>query len=168
MLPPPNRFPSVLQPLSLALVVKLVLNNTFLRTHAPFRSFTFLLSLGTEFTEYKCQSVCACACACADTDMGRQSGDMSVIPTSVEHTVHECPHASRLLRLDHASKKSNSDGLHPNSDGLQPSSDGLHPRFEASLPLDHCSISDSGVGLENSRPSPASVHPPRVCPFQGP
>ena len=58
MLPPPNRFPSVLQPLPLALVVKLVLNNTFLRTHAPFRSFTFLLSLGTELTENQCQSVC--------------------------------------------------------------------------------------------------------------
>ena len=57
MLPPLNRFPSALQPLPLALVVKLVLNNTFLRTHAPFRSFTFLLSLGTELTENQCQSV---------------------------------------------------------------------------------------------------------------
>ena len=29
----------------------------FLRTHAPCRSFTFLLNVGTEFAEYKCQSV---------------------------------------------------------------------------------------------------------------
>ena len=54
---PQNRFPSALQPLPLALVLKLLLNNTFLRTHAPFRSFTFLLDLGTEPTENQCQSV---------------------------------------------------------------------------------------------------------------
>ena len=34
-------------------------NNTVLRTHAPFRSLTFLLSLGTELTENQCQSVSA-------------------------------------------------------------------------------------------------------------
>ena len=33
-----------------------LLNNTFLRTHASFRSLTFLLSLGTELTENQCQS----------------------------------------------------------------------------------------------------------------
>ena len=57
MLPPPNRFPSALQPLPLALVVTLLLNNTFLRTHAPFRSFTVLLDVGIELTENQCQSV---------------------------------------------------------------------------------------------------------------
>ena len=29
----------------------------FLRTHAPFRSLAFLLNVGTDLTEYKCQSV---------------------------------------------------------------------------------------------------------------
>ena len=55
---PQTGFPAVLQPLPLALTVKLWLNNTFLRTHAPFRSFAFLLGLGIELTENQCQSVC--------------------------------------------------------------------------------------------------------------
>ena len=60
MLPPPNRFPSALQPFPLAFVVKLLLNNTFLQTHAPFRSFTFLLDVGIELTANQCQSVWVC------------------------------------------------------------------------------------------------------------
>ena len=55
---PQTGFPAVLQPLPLALTVKLWLNNTFLRTHAPFRSFAFLLDLGIELIENQCQSVC--------------------------------------------------------------------------------------------------------------
>ena len=54
---PQTGFPAAVQPLHLALAVKLWLNNTFLWTHAPFRSFAFLLDLGIELTENQCQSV---------------------------------------------------------------------------------------------------------------
>ena len=48
---PINRFPTALQLLNAASTCTLsetLFNNTFLRTHAPFRSFTFLLNVGTE------------------------------------------------------------------------------------------------------------------------
>ena len=48
---PSNRFPTTLQLLNAASTCTLsetLFNNTFLRTHAPFRSFTFLLNVGTE------------------------------------------------------------------------------------------------------------------------
>ena len=57
---PQNRFPTALQLLIAASTCarcETMLNNTFLRTHAPFRSLTFFLSLGTELTENQCQSV---------------------------------------------------------------------------------------------------------------
>ena len=54
---PQTGFPAAVQPLHFALAVKLWLNNTFLRTRAPFRYFTFLLDVGTELTENQCQSV---------------------------------------------------------------------------------------------------------------
>ena len=44
----------------LSVFVKHFFNNTVLLTHAPFRSIAFLLNVGTEFTEYNCQSVCVC------------------------------------------------------------------------------------------------------------
>ena len=57
----PKHFPTAeLQPRADRLRVHFnrMFNNTLLRTHAPFRSFTFLLNVGTELTEYNCQSVC--------------------------------------------------------------------------------------------------------------
>ena len=57
---PQNRFLTASQLLNAASTCtrcETLLNNTFLRTHAPFRSLTFLLSLGTELTENQCQSV---------------------------------------------------------------------------------------------------------------
>ena len=48
---PKSRFPTALQLLNAASTCTLsetLFNNTFLRTHAPFRSFTFLLNVGTE------------------------------------------------------------------------------------------------------------------------
>ena len=46
-----------MQPLPLALAVKLWLNNTVFADPFTLRFFTFLLSLGTELTENQCQSV---------------------------------------------------------------------------------------------------------------
>ena len=56
----PKHFPTAeLQPRADRLRVHFnrMFNNTLLRTHAPCRSFTFLLNVGTELTEYNCQSV---------------------------------------------------------------------------------------------------------------
>ena len=60
MLPLLNRFPTALQLLHAAFTCarcETLLNNTFLRTHAPFRSLTFVLNVGIELTANQCQSV---------------------------------------------------------------------------------------------------------------
>ena len=51
-----------MQPLPLALAVKLWLNNTVFADPFTLRFFTFLLDLGTELTENQCQSVCVFVC----------------------------------------------------------------------------------------------------------
>ena len=59
---PSNRFPTALQLLNAASTCTLsetLFNNTFLRTHAPFRSFTFLLNVGTESLKTNVR-VCVC------------------------------------------------------------------------------------------------------------
>ena len=54
---PQTGFPAAVQPLPLALAVKLWLNNTVFADPFTLRFFTFLLDLGTELTENQCQSV---------------------------------------------------------------------------------------------------------------